>query len=473
LTRNTLWNLLGQGVPLLVALFTIPLVIRGFGVERFGVLTLVWALLGYFTLFDLGLGRAVTWLVARQTPESRLDDPGALLGTAIAASAGLGVLGAAILLVAGHAYFASQALSVDAGLRAEIETALWIVAALLPVVTSASVLHGVLEGYQRFDAVNLIRIPSGVLGYLVPLAVLQFTDTLPAVVTGVAAVRVATAVASLLVCRRAAPHRPLIGFPRRLWLGRLLAFGGWVSVSNVVGPLMIYLDRFVIGAVVSLAAVAYYTTPFEVVTRLWIVPMALGSTLFPAFAATNRRDVVESTALFTRANRLMFTGMVPLVFVTVAFAPEGLKLWVGEAFSERSTTVARVLAAGVLVNSMAFVPLALIHGAGRTDLSAKLHICELPFYVAALWLLTSQFGIAGAAIAWTVRAGADCLLMFWLARRFLRDGREAANGAALAVVGAGLAAAAALADGLVEKTVAVLIVLLASGAYAWFRLRRE
>jgi O-antigen/teichoic acid export membrane protein len=93
--------------------------------------------------------------------------------------------------------------------------------------------------------------------------------------------------------------------------------------------------------------------------------------------------------------------------------------------------------------------------------------------VAALWLLTSQFGIAGAAVAWTVRAGADCLLMFWLARRFLRDGREAANGAALAVVGAGLAAAAALADGLVEKTVAVLIVLLASGAYAWFRLRRE
>jgi O-antigen/teichoic acid export membrane protein len=36
LARNTALNLIGQALPLLVAIATIPLVIRGLGTERFG-----------------------------------------------------------------------------------------------------------------------------------------------------------------------------------------------------------------------------------------------------------------------------------------------------------------------------------------------------------------------------------------------------------------------------------------------------
>src|SRR5437773_8518685 len=66
LARNTVWNLLGNGAPMLVAVFCIPILIKGLGTDRFGVLTLAWALIGYASLFDLGLGRALTQLVARK-----------------------------------------------------------------------------------------------------------------------------------------------------------------------------------------------------------------------------------------------------------------------------------------------------------------------------------------------------------------------------------------------------------------------
>src|SRR5260370_40800032 len=66
LARNTVWNLLGSGAPMIVAVVCIPILIRGLGKERFGVLTLAWALIGYASLFDLGLGRALTQLVARK-----------------------------------------------------------------------------------------------------------------------------------------------------------------------------------------------------------------------------------------------------------------------------------------------------------------------------------------------------------------------------------------------------------------------
>jgi O-antigen/teichoic acid export membrane protein len=64
LARNTLFNLIGQGLPLVVAVVTIPLIIQGLGIDRFGLLSLAWVVLGYFAIFDLGLGRATTKFVA-------------------------------------------------------------------------------------------------------------------------------------------------------------------------------------------------------------------------------------------------------------------------------------------------------------------------------------------------------------------------------------------------------------------------
>jgi O-antigen/teichoic acid export membrane protein len=472
LTRDTVWNLLGQGTPLLIAVLTIPLVIRGLGIERFAVLTLVWALLGYFTLFDLGLGRAVTWLVARGIKADESGGSGAMLGTALGASAVLGVAGAVILFLAGELYFSAPELIVDETLRGEVNLSLVIVVALLPVITCSSVLQGVLEGYQRFDAANLIRVPAGVLAYLAPLAVLQFTDKLPPVVAAVTAVRVATVLAQFLVCRTIASHRPLVLAPRKAWLGRLLRFGGWLTVSNTIGPLMVYLDRFVIGALISLSAVAFYTTPFEVVTKLWIVPIALATTLFPAFAAASAQNTAKPAELFAQGIGFMFAVMVPLAFAIVAFAPEGLQLWLGDDFASKSATVARVLAVGVLVNALAFVPLALIHGAGRTDLTAAVHLAELPLYIGILWFLTSRFGIEGAATAWAIRAAVDCLALLWVASTLLPTRTLAVRGAMLTAISAALAGAAVLLDGTSQKVPVALSAVGAFTGLAWFRLRR-
>src|SRR5882762_6152548 len=70
LVRNTVFNLTGQSIPLVAALFAIPLLIRGLGTDRFGVVTLAWILIGYFSVFDLGFGRALTQVVAAKLSES-------------------------------------------------------------------------------------------------------------------------------------------------------------------------------------------------------------------------------------------------------------------------------------------------------------------------------------------------------------------------------------------------------------------
>src|ERR1700759_2088132 len=63
--KNTAWNVLGQVLPMAVGVITIPVLIRQLGIDRFGFMTLAWTLIGYAGLFDFGMSRAMTRVVAR------------------------------------------------------------------------------------------------------------------------------------------------------------------------------------------------------------------------------------------------------------------------------------------------------------------------------------------------------------------------------------------------------------------------
>jgi len=96
LARNTLLNLLGRSAPLLIGVIAIPVIIRGLGTERFGLLSLIWVIFGYFAIFDFGLGRAVTKYVAELLGREANEEIPSLLWTAVAFQALLGIAGAAL-----------------------------------------------------------------------------------------------------------------------------------------------------------------------------------------------------------------------------------------------------------------------------------------------------------------------------------------------------------------------------------------
>jgi len=97
------------------------------------------------------------------------------------------------------------------------------------------------------------------------------------------------------------------------------------------------------------------------------------------------------------------------------FAEEILQIWLGADFVSESTASLQILALGVLINSLSYAPFALLQGLGRPDLPAKFHMIELPAYIIVVWILISNFGISGAAGAWTLRVALDALLLFWAA----------------------------------------------------------
>ncbi len=469
LARNAVWNLIGSAAPMLVAIFCIPVLIRGLGTDRFGVLALAWALIGYASLFDLGLGRALTQLVARKLGAGEDREVPTLAWTSLLLMLLLGLVGAVVAVLASP-WLVHRALNIPRELQPETLRSFYLLGLSIPVVISTAGLRGLLEAQQRFGLINALRIPMGVFTFAGPLLVLPFSKNLFPVVAVLVAGRLIAWVAHLLLCLRVmSTLRERIAWQRGA-VGPLLRFGGWMTVSNIIGPLMVTFDRFLIGALLPVAAVAYYATPFEVVAKLLLVPGALVGVMFPAFSATFVQDRSRTALLFGRSVKYLLLALFPIVLPIVVLAQGGLKLWLGAEFAQNSARVLQWLAVGVFINSLAQIPFALIQGVGRPDLTGKLHLIELPAYLLAVWWLISLRGIEGAAIAWTGRAAVDALVLFGVAKQSFTAGTSIITRRTALLIAVSLFAltSAIFPHGILLKGIFLIMVILGFAFATWF-----
>lgn len=411
LKRNTLWNLAGTGLPLLIGAVTIPYLIGKIGIEAFGVLTLVWALIGYFSLFDFGLGRALTQQVAVARSAGLHAQLPSLVKTGLRFTTATGVAGGLIL-----AAFANQLalhwLNVSVPLQPSTRQALLIAATGIPLTTVTTGLRGILEAYENFKVVNLLRIGLGAANFGLPaLSVMFIGGSLAWIVTSLIAARAVVLLAHVwLVYQEMPAGWASARFSKENMRG-LLSFGIWMTVSNIIGPLMVTADRFVISAVLGASVVAYYTVPFDVLTRVLVVPGALTSALFPRLAAVMTTDVAEAKRLYQKSLKTIIAVLIPICLLIAVGSKWGMTLWLGQEFAEHSWTIVCVMAAGVLLNGIAYVPFAAIQAAGDARATAFLHIFELMLYLPLLFLSLKMYGLVGAAVAWSARVCIDLIVL--------------------------------------------------------------
>lgn len=473
LARNTIFNLIGQGAPMIAAIFAIPLLVDRLGTERFGVLTLTWVLIGYLSLFDLGFGRALTKLVAEKLGAGKDVELPALIWTAISLMIVLGLVGALIICLL-SSWLVQEILKIPDALKQETTRSFFLLAISIPVVTSTAGLRGILEAFQRFELINAVRIPMGIFTFLGPLIVLPFSRSLFPVMAVLLMGRIIAWAVHIQLCLHIMPVLCKKAALKKLVIRPLISYGGWMTITNIVGPLMTYLDRFLIGAFVSVSAVAYYATPYELVTKLSLIPGAVVGVLFPAFSSSFVQDPHRTAFLFERAVKYVFFLLFPITLIIMTFAYEGLDLWLGGEFAQHGTRVLQWLAAGVLFNSLASIPFALVQGAGRPDLTAKLHLIELPFYLLTVWWLITSRGIEGAAIAWVARVVVDTFFLFGISYRILPTVPRVIWRMTLIIAGVSivLAVASVMAD-TIMKGLFIFLTLSAFAVLAWSLLEPE
>lgn len=405
--QSTLYNVIGAAVPLVVIFVTLPFYLRAIGEERYGILAILWTVLSYFSLFDAGLGRAAAQQIAKLDSGASRERQ-AVFWTGLALNLLLGAVGGVLLWVCGEALFGRLA-TAPAHLTEEMGASLKWVALAVPITTAGAVLGGTLQGLEKFVPMNAMRVFDQALNQLLPLGIaLVFGAELQWLVMSVVGIRLLSALGSFALCAR---YLPLERAPRfdRGRVPQLLSYGGWVTVTSLVSPLLATLDRLVIGALAGPRAVAYYTVPYSLAYRIAVLPGSLSTALFPRFSA---QADAERDVLMAQAVRAVLVVVTPVVLISLLAMKPFLSWWVGADFAEHSAAPGQIIVLGLWFNSLALIPFTRLQAQGRPDVVAKFHLLEVLPYWALLWFGVTAWGIAGAAVAWSVRVAADAVLLF-------------------------------------------------------------
>ena len=419
LARNTVWNAVGQMAPLVLAIFAVPMLVNTLGTTRFGILTLAWVFVSYFSFFDFGLGRGITRFVAALLAAGRTAEIRPLVSSTLLLMALFGTLSGIGLAVASP-WVTDFLFKVPPELASETRHSLYTLALCIPIVICTSGLRGTLEAFQKFRAVNLLRLPTGFITYLGPILVLPFSHSLVPIVAVLVGGRAIMLVAHAIVVSRLLNGFQLNVSYERERFAPLLSTGGWLMVSNVIIPIMMYLDRFIIGSLVSVAAVAFYTTPYEVVSRLLIIPASVTGVVFPAFASSIDTNPEKAHKIFERGFVYLFLIMLAFCLIVAGISREFLGIWLNNEFAEKSDLVLGLLTIGIFTNGLAYIPLSFLQGVGKAKWTGLLALVEVPLYLLVLWYLTKTHGVDGAAAAWLVRAVLDLGILMFLSQRVLR-----------------------------------------------------
>lgn len=409
IAKNSFYNILGFAIPTLFAIPSLGILGRILGLESFGLFTLAFAVVGYASIFDGGITRAVI----REISIFRNDkvEQEKIISTASFVILILSVFATSLL------YFGAEALTIflnvsDANYE-QIVNSFKLLSVVIPIFLISQIWIAFLEGHERFINLNVQRVLSGIAISVIPVIFCLIEPNILYAIAGLVVGRIISFLIAFYACKKIIIQSK-VSFNKVVFY-RLITFGGWVTVSNIISPIMVYFDRFITSNIVGATNVALYSAPSEGVIKASNIPFALARALFPRLSYIT--DEEEKKRLERQSYLYISIICLPIVVIGAIFAPELMKLWMGDKFGGLDAQVLRILLIGFYVNGLALIPFSLLQSRGNARVTALIHLIEVIPYLGLLYFMTINYGIIGTAIAWSTRMFVDLIAMYTLSRK--------------------------------------------------------
>lgn len=398
LLRNSIWNMTGAALPAITALATVPLLITALGVEGYGIVTLIAAVIGYFAVLDVNFSAgAIKFLAESHTANDRKRFAETFWFGAMFYGA-LGLLGASII------YFASELLivrffQVSSAARDETITAFQIASVGFLLTQVQNYLLVVPQALQRYDRSAQSEAFFGVFVNVASVVVAMSGGG----IVGVTIVRIAISSMNVLylswLVRQFDLHLAF-HFPSRETRTALVSFSAYAYLSKIASTLHEHGDKLVVGALAGPVAVTFYSVPATLASRILGLTYRLSSVIYPSassLAASKRIDELRPIYL-SSMRYVTYINLIALGMIVLA-GDEFLQRWVGDSFLEKGYPVLVLMTLALLVDSFTNIPSLVNDALGHPKVTGKFALARGLIGIALVYIGTSIAGIMGAAVA--------------------------------------------------------------------------
>ncbi len=413
--KGSLWTLAGQVAPLAVSLVTTPFTIRLLGAESYGVLILIGLIPTYLGFADFGMSMASTKFGSEAYAEGDEEKEGRVVRTAALIALCTSVPVAAILMI-----FATQIVelfNVPETLIGEASLALRIASVTFVVNFMCGIFNTPQLARLRMDLNTVINAVPRILGLIATPVVIYLGFGIVGAVTVLLVASLLNLAGHLLTSSHLLPELLQLGYVRSRSFP-IVKFGFGIINAGFAGMLLGNIEKGLLSGLVSVRSLAHYSVAFSLAAMLTMFSSSMIQSLFPAFSrlqADERRQHLSN--LYSTSTRLVLLCIIPLITFFVFIAEPFFRTWAGEEFGRESTRPFYFLVIGLSFNMLAYIPTAALMAASKTGVLALVNWVEVILYLFAAWTLIVSFGILGAAIAWSLRAVVDYLIISIIATR--------------------------------------------------------
>jgi len=374
---------------------------RSLSSEEFGLLVIFFTIIGFSSLLDGGIARAVIRSIA-------INRDDLVKVRSVIANSILLVIIISILLVIAVFLFNKniiEMLNVSRILTGESEISLLVLSFAIPMLLITNVSLSYLEGIENFKLLSKYKAVNGVFFSLLPCFLVYIEPNLIYATVGLIFARFFSMLLGLFACRS------ILSVAAFKWntaeIKEMMTFGGWLTVSNIVSPLMVISDRFFVSNSFGAGVAAYYISAAELVSKLSILPGALSRTIFPMLS----RDSKNVNNIERKAFTILIVILTPMILVLYTFSKEIFELWLGAGYALRSSAVFNILLIGYFFSALSQIPATKIQALGHSKVTAVIHVCEvIPFFLVLTYCINTH-GYIGAAFAWVLRVVVDFILL--------------------------------------------------------------
>lgn len=407
ITKFTLYNLFGLLIPALVAIISIPIYLRHFGFDLYGVFLIIITFFGYFALFDFGISRSAGRKIANN------HSLGESVNNVITTSLFLGLLASTTGMI--FIFFASQFYlsSIDTSqVQINVKLLTYFITLAFPINIIATIFNGVFQGLKWFKSLNIINILVNSFFHIFPLVgVIFFKNSI-------------TETLFIMLCIKFLSLPVYFyflyvdGFLKKARFSKELfieigTFGGWAYISILIGTLFLTIDKLFITYTIGASVLVIYAIPFQLSEKLLLISNSFANAVYPYYSENEFDQQLLEKSFLKFVLTISIISILGFILGKIF-----LKIWLDQSFVPEMVNIFYIFLFSFYIQSLSAIPFAYLTAISKPKLIAKYHIFQFFLYISFLSTSIEFFGLIGAAYLFLIIKALDLYIMIQLAEIF-------------------------------------------------------
>jgi O-antigen/teichoic acid export membrane protein len=398
LLKNSFFSSGGFVFISLIGLVITPFLVKGFGLEQYGVYVLVTGVFGYYGIFDFGLGQGVIKFVSEFNATNSKKEINDAINSVFTFQLLMGAILSGVLWLVDEQIIAL--LNISEAYYDTSVAALDIAAIGFFFSMLAGTFGAAIKGLEEFGAISVVDSLSNLmLNVLLFVVVMQKFGVKEAVWVNVLMAFIQLFTYTILFKRYNSSYRFRLTFNTKI-IRKFVSFSSYLFLSKINGIISKHGVRFIISYYLGPTAVTIFVVPSKLLGAIGGVLYSASGVLFPyisRLATEGKKEGIKRA--FLKAS-LVFAGIsIPVSLFVVFFSKPIMALWMGADFAEKSWLVLSIITLSSLIGGFTAIPYNTLLGLGKSKTIFSFSIMNVISYTVLLPLLTKTYGVYGAALA--------------------------------------------------------------------------